>query len=106
MQIRPVMVHAQTVKSDHVKRMAELDVIPSYFVAHTYYCGDIHLGNLGPQRAMTISPLKTTVDASVRFTLHQDTPVIMPDMSETLWCVVERVTKEGTRRSKSPLGKP
>lgn len=29
------------------------------------------------------------------YTLHQDTPVILPNMLETIWCAVNRITKEG-----------
>ena len=30
------------------------------------------------------------------FTLHQDTPVLKPDMLHTVWCAVNRRTKKGT----------
>lgn len=40
-QLRPVMIHCQTVRDDQLDRMAELSMIPSIFVAHTYYWGDI-----------------------------------------------------------------
>lgn len=29
------------------------------------------------------------------FTFHQDTPVIAPNMLETLWCAVNRLTRSG-----------
>ena len=31
------------------------------------------------------------------FTFHQDTPVIPCDMMETVWCAVNRVTKNGVQ---------
>ena len=34
-----------------------------------------------------------------RYTFHQDAPVIEPDMLETIWCAVNRITKQGV-----PLG--
>lgn len=92
---RPVMIHAQTVRDDQIDKMKEIKMIPSYFVAHTYYWGDIHIENLGEERAFRISPLKTTIEKGVPFTLHQDSPVIMPNMLETIWCAVNRITKSG-----------
>lgn len=41
--IRPVMIHAQTVRADQIDDMKVINMIPSYFVAHTYYWGDIHI---------------------------------------------------------------
>ena len=93
--IRPVMIHAQTVRKDQLKQMAELNMIASFFIAHTYYWGDIHCKNLG-QRAMLISPAKTAIENHVVYTFHQDTPVLSPNMIETVWCAVNRISKQGT----------
>lgn len=93
--MRPVMIHAQTVREDQVDEMKRINMIPSYFVAHTYYWGDIHIKNLGEDRAFKISPLKTTIEKGLIYTLHQDTPVIAPNMLETIWCAVNRITKKG-----------
>ena len=93
--IRPVMIHAQLVRHDQLPSMKAIGMIPSYFVAHTYYWGDIHLKNFGKERAEHISPLHASLEEGVRFTLHQDTPVIAPNMLETVWCAVNRQTKEG-----------
>lgn len=41
--LRPVMIHCQTVRNDQLDIMADLSMIPSIFVAHTYYWGDVHL---------------------------------------------------------------
>lgn len=95
LSIRPVMIHAQLVREDQLKRMADLSVMASFFAAHTYYWGDIHLKNLGSDRAMKISPLRTALREQVKFTLHQDSPVIEPNMIETVWCAVNRISKKG-----------
>mgnify|MGYP003499763570 CR=1 FL=1 len=92
---RPVMIHAQTVRPDQLAFMKRIHMIPSFFVEHTYYWGDTHLENLGEERAFHISPLKTAIENGVMFTLHQDTPVVPPDMLHTVWCAVNRVTKSG-----------
>lgn len=91
---RPVMIHAQLVREDQIDKMKKIDMIPSYFIAHTYYWGDIHIKNFG-RRAYKISPVKTTIDKGVVYTFHQDTPVIAPNMLETIWCAVNRISKNG-----------
>ncbi len=93
--IRPVMIHAQLVRREQLEQMARLGMIASFFVAHTYYWGDIHLKNFGEARAENISPVKSAINKGVTATFHQDTPVILPDMIETLWCAMNRETREG-----------
>lgn len=93
--IRPVMVHAQLLGPDQLKLVRELKVIPSFFMAHVYHWGDVHIRNFGLKRASHISPAASALREGVLFTLHQDSPVIRPDMLETLWCAVNRVTRSG-----------
>lgn len=92
--IRPVMIHSQTVMHKQLEHMKKIKMIPSFFIAHIYYWGDIHIKNLG-QRAYHISPAKYARDHGLIYTFHQDTPVIMPNMLETIWCAVNRITKQG-----------
>ena len=54
---------------------------------------------MGLERAARISPTASALAAGLRFTFHQDAPVIQPDMLETIWCAVNRVTRAGV-----PLG--
>lgn len=88
---RPVMIHAQLLRKDQLPRVKKLGIIPSFFVAHVFHWGDTHMRNLG-ERANGISPAKSALDNDILFTLHQDSPVIMPDMLETIWCAVNRHT--------------
>lgn len=91
---RPVMIHAQTVRFDQLERMNPLNMIASFYVAHVYHFGDIHIKNLG-ERAKHISPIRSAIKNNIMYTMHQDTPVIMPNMLETIWCSVKRITKNG-----------
>ena len=93
--IKPVMIHAQTVREDQLDKMNAINMIPSFFIAHTYYWGDVHIKNLGQERAYKISPAKSALDRNIPYTFHQDTPVILPNMLETVWCAVNRITKDG-----------
>ncbi|WP_042143682.1 amidohydrolase [Paucisalibacillus sp. EB02] len=94
-KLRPVMIHCQTVRYDQLDKMVELEMIPSIFVSHTYYWGDVHLKNLGDERGNRISPAKSAFDRGLCVNFHQDAPVIKPDMLHTLWCAVNRQTRKG-----------
>ena len=36
-------------------------------------------------------------DAGLHYTFHTDTPVIPPNMLETVWCAVNRITRDGVQ---------
>lgn len=92
---RPVMIHAQLVRNDQLERMPAIHMTPSFFVAHTYFWGDIHIENFGLERASKISPAHDAEVLGLRYTFHQDSPVIQPDMMRTLWCAINRETRTG-----------
>ena len=92
---RPVMIHAQLLGLDQMERVKALGVIPSFFVAHVYHWGEIHVKNFGLDRAGRISPAGSALAWGIPFTFHQDSPVIPPDMLETIWCACVRRTKTG-----------
>lgn len=92
---RPVMIHAQLLGLDQLERVKALGVIPSFFVAHVYHWGEIHVKNFGLDRAGRISPAGSALTWGIPFTFHQDSPVIPPDMLETIWCACVRKTKTG-----------
>lgn len=93
--MRTVMVHAQFLQKENVPALKTTNIIPSFFVAHVYHWGDIHIQNFGEERAEKICPVKTAIDNDIVYTFHQDSPIIMPDMVETLWIATNRKTKEG-----------
>lgn len=93
--IRPVIIHAQLLRKDQLDTVKALQVIPSFFVAHVYYWGDTHIENFGFERASQISVAKSALEKGILFTFHQDAPVIEPNMLETVWCAVNRITKNG-----------
>lgn len=98
---RPVMIHAQLVQKKELQRMKALSMIPSFFVAHTYYWGDIHLANFGKERGARVSPVHDAIEAGLYYTFHQDTPVLLPDMMKTISCAVNRVTRNGVSLDQS-----
>lgn len=94
-KIRPVLIHGQLLGVDQLEDIKELGIIPSFFIAHTYYWGDVHIKNFGLQRAEKISPAGSSSKKQIVYTFHQDSPVIEPNMFETIWCAVNRKTRQG-----------
>ena len=90
----PVLVHCQLTRADQLERMPALGMIPTFFIAHTYYWGDVHVKNLG-KRGLAISNAKKALDLGLPYTFHQDSPVVPPDMMKTVWCAVNRISREG-----------
>ena len=93
--LRPVAIHAQLARPDQVERMAALGIVPSFFSAHTFFWGDWHRRNLGEARAAGISPLATAQRLGLRFTNHNDAPVVPPDMLRLVATAVNRTTRSG-----------
>lgn len=92
LDLRPVMVHCQTVRNDQLDRMAKLRMIGSMFVGHVWYWGDVHMKNLGAERGNHISPARDAIDRGVVINFHQDTPITKPNMLHSIWCAVNRVS--------------
>lgn len=93
--LKPVIIHSQLIDIEQLAQVHTLGMIPSFFVAHVLHWGDIHIQNFGAERAKTISPAKSALDKGIPFTFHQDSPVIEPNMLETIQCAVIRKTKSG-----------
>jgi len=92
---RTVMIHAQTVRRDQLDRMRELQVMPSYFSAHTFYWGDWHRDSVLGHRAQQISPARATFERGIPFTVHNDSPIVPSDMIRLLWATTNRQTRSG-----------
>lgn len=104
--IRPVIVHAQFLKPSQLGDVKGLKMIPSFFVGHVYYWGDVHIKNMGKERAAQISPAHSAQNMNLPFTFHQDSPVTEPNMLETIWIAVNRITKSGVELGKEEAIEP
>lgn len=93
--LRPVMIHCQTVRKDQLARMAKINMIASIFIGHVWYWGDVHMKNLGFDRGGNISPVKDAISSGVKYNFHQDTPVTKPNMLHSVWCAVNRISRSG-----------
>ena len=92
---RSVIIHAQLMREDQLDRVVSLGVIPSYYAAHPFFWGDWHRLSFGEERASFISPLRATIDRGIPLTIHNDSPVVPPDMMRLVWIAVNRTTRSG-----------
>lgn len=95
-EIRPVIIHAQTITQKQIDRCQELGINISFFTDHVYYYGDYHLSStLGPVRGNTISPMADALETDVNITMHQDSPVAPPNMIFSIFNAANRITRDG-----------
>jgi predicted amidohydrolase YtcJ len=93
---RPVMVHAQLVRDDQLDRMGALGIIPSFCSSHCFYWGDWHVAStLGRARADRLNPARSARRRGMRFSLHNDAPVVPPDILFLIWSAVTRLSRSG-----------
>ena len=90
---RTVIIHAQLMRRDQLKQTKKLGLIPSYFSAHPFFWGDWHRRSFGEERAAFISPAAETARMRIPFTIHNDAPIVPPDMMRLMWVAVNRKTR-------------
>lgn len=92
---RSVVIHAQLMREDQLDRVKALGIVPSYYAAHPFFWGDWHRLSFGDERASRISPVRSTIERSIPFTIHNDAPVVPPDIMHLIWVTVNRKTRSG-----------
>lgn len=91
-----VIIHSQTAREDQLDAMRDVGLMPSFFVTHVYFWGDWHRDVvLGPERGSRISPTRSALDRGIRFTTHNDTPILPPWPMTLVWAAVVRKTRSG-----------
>lgn len=94
--LRPVMVHCQALRKDQLDDVKELGAIPTFFNDHVRFWGDLHHDEVfGPERAQNISPMGWALEKGIRFTIHQDPPVKLPNQILGIHNAVNRKTESG-----------
>ena len=95
-ELRATLIHVQNSRPDHIAKIKEIGVIPSYFSSHVYLWGDWHYQSVfGPKRAAFISPAQSAKKAGILFTIHHDSPVTPPDLMTGVYAAVNRTTRSG-----------
>lgn len=90
---RTVIIHGQLMRRDQLEKSKTLGLVPSYYSAHPFFWGDWHRRSFGEERASYISPAADTARLDIPFTIHNDSPVVPPDMMRLLWIAVNRKTR-------------
>lgn len=92
---RPIVIHSQCMRPEQLGEYVELGINPSFFTAHTFYWGDEHLANLGPQRASFLSPMASAIDTGLRCSNHTDFSVTPMEPMRVMWSSIMRTSKSG-----------
>lgn len=93
--LRTVIIHSQFMRPDLVEQYAHYQLIPSYFTNHTFFWGDVHMNNMGEERAFYTSPLRASKDAGFTYTNHSDYPITPLSPSFMLYSAVNRIARSG-----------
>ena len=93
--LRTVVIHSQFVGEDQLIRYAKHDFIPSFFTNHAYFWGDVHIENLGMDRARYLSPLQSAKNLGITYTNHTDYTITPIDQMFLMWSAVNRKTRSG-----------
>ena len=92
---RTTVIHSQFVRRDQLDQYVQLGLRPSFFTNHAFFWGDVHVQNLGKERAAFCSPMKTARGLGLRMTNHSDFLVTPLDTMLILWSSVNRVSRSG-----------
>ncbi len=92
---RTIVIHAQFVRPDQLKTFQEYNMEPSFFTNHAYFWGDVHVQNLGEQRAYFLSPIAAAEELGLKYTNHSDDTVTPLDPMFSVWTAVNRVSRSG-----------
>lgn len=92
---RTIAIHSQFVRPDQLETYAEYGIEPSFFTNHAFFWGDVHVENLGEERAFFLSPIATAHNMGLTYTNHSDATVTPIDPIFTLWTAINRTSRSG-----------
>ena len=92
---RTTIVHSQFVRPDQLERYVEYGFVASFFTNHAYFWGDVHVENLGQERAYFLSPMKSAGALGIRMSDHSDFFVTPLDPLFIAWTAVNRISRSG-----------
>jgi predicted amidohydrolase YtcJ len=92
---RPVVIHSQFVRADQLDQYKNLGMVPALFTNHAFFWGDVHVRNLGEERAFFLSPLKSSIQKKIIATNHTDFGVTPLNQLFLLWTSVARESRSG-----------
>ena len=92
---RTVIIHSQFMRPEQLDDYVELGLSPSFFTVHAYFWGDVHVANLGRERAYFLSPMASAVEAGLHCSNHNDFSVTPIDPMRMVWSAVTRESRSG-----------
>ena len=92
---RPVIIHSQFQKPEHLPKYVEIGITPTYFTNHVFYWGDVHIRNVGEKKASFISPIKAANELGLVTSNHTDFNVPLLDPFFVMWTSMKRETRSG-----------
>lgn len=92
---RTVAIHAQFVRPDQLNTFVSYNILPSFFTNHAYFWGDVHVENLGEERAGFLSPIAAADELGLKYTNHSDATVTPISPLFTVWSAVNRTSRSG-----------
>lgn len=92
---RTVVVHSQFIRKDQLATYKKYKLMPSFFTNHAFFWGDVHVTNLGQERAFAFSPLQSADSLGLIYTNHTDTTVTPINQLFSIWTAVNRVSRSG-----------
>ncbi len=92
---RTVIIHSQFQRPDQLDSYVELGFSPSYFTAHTFFWGKVHVENAGKERAYFISPMASAIKKGLHCSNHNDFSVTPMEPMRMVWSAVTRLSREG-----------
>lgn len=93
---RTIAIHSQFVRKDQLEKFVKYNIEPSFFTNHAYFWGDVHVENLGEDRAFFLSPMASAEKMGLKYTNHSDATVTPIDPIFTIWSAVNRESRSGT----------
>jgi predicted amidohydrolase YtcJ len=92
---RPIIIHSQFQRPEHLDQYVKIGITPSYFTNHTFFWGDVHINNVGVEKAGFISPIKSAHALGLVTSNHSDFNVTPLDPFFMMWTAMKRETRSG-----------
>jgi predicted amidohydrolase YtcJ len=92
---RTVIIHSQFMRPDQLDAYAELGFSPSFFTVHAFFWGDVHVENLGRERAYFLSPMASAIAKGLHCSNHNDFSVTPIEPMRMIYTAVERLSRKG-----------
>ena len=92
---RTIAIHSQFVRHDQLETYKKYNIEPSFFTNHAYFWGDVHVENLGKDRAYFLSPISTAAKMGFKYTNHSDDTVTPLNPLFSIWTAVNRTSRSG-----------